>query len=348
MIDDLLEAAADGVDCDGLRVARHHEGYTFSVPGVTRGRLGREAVRELAAAHDVYVANWAHWHGMPETRRAFCRYVERADELPVPERRERLSAGTTRQWGELSIRASLDGDTRVYDLRHHEDRGADRADLDVHEDPLDARDLVKTDDRGRYRPLKTAPTLPTGWAFADLDAAALVETVEFIYPATVANWHREREENLDVTHYREAAERQTGIYEMVAGLSDEGVANLAAACCADSQCLKRREWDLDGDDELDVPRGEGAFPCREPCSLVIAAARTFTTLEGETRREYTFELTPSEKNQVEAIVEAVADGRVEEVRDADLGDGANRYRARFLRAARFEDGDLCGVPTIQD
>ena len=211
-------------------------------------------------------------------------------------------------------------------------------------DPLDARDLATYDDRGRYRPLKTAPTLQTGWVFAGLDADDLLRAVDFLYPATVANWYREREGDLDVTHWRETAERQTGIYDIVDELDVEAVEWLAAACCVDSQCLKRRQWDEDADAELDVPRGDHEFPCREPCSLVVAAARKWTKLEREEEREYTFTLTPGEKEQVEAIVDAVADGRVDEIREADVYEGANRYRARFLRAKRFDDeGRLCGV-----
>jgi hypothetical protein len=81
---------------------------------------------------------------------------------------------------------------------------------------------------------------------------------------------------------------------------------------------------------------------------VIAGARTWTRLEGEEPRTYEFELTESEKEQVETIIEAVADGRAAEIREADFSDPANRYRARFLRAKRFEDGDLGGVPTDPD
>jgi len=74
--------------------------------------------------------------------------------------------------------------------------------------------------------------------------------------------------------------------------------------------------------------------------------RKWTKLESEESRTYEFELTPSEKEQIEAIVDAVADGRADEIRDADVYDGANRYRARFLRAKLFdEDGDLGGVET---
>ena len=107
--------------------------------------------------------------------------------------------------------------------------------------------------------------------------------------------------------------------------------------------------------EADVTRresgdgGDGVFPCREPCSMVIAAARKWTRLESEQSRTYEFDLTPSEKAQIEAIIDAVADGRADEIREADTSDGANRYRARYLRAKLFDDdGNLCGVPTDAD
>ena len=124
---------------------------------------------------------------------------------------------------------------------------------------------------------------------------------------------------------------------------------VAEACCVDSQCLKRREWQYDEETDLDVDGGDGVFPCREPCSLVIAAARRWTRLEGESEQTYEFELTPSEKEQIEEIVDAVADGRADEIREADTKEPANRYRARFLRAKRFDDeGNLCGVPTNRE
>jgi hypothetical protein len=171
--------------------------------------------------------------------------------------------------------------------------------------------------------------------FPDLSGSELVRAVDYFYPATVANWYREREGDLDVTHWRETAERQTGIYDVIEELPPEAVEWVAEACCVDSQCLKRRQWDEDEETALDVPRGDGEFPCREPCSLVVAAARKWTTLEEEESREYTFELTPSEREQIEEIVDAVADGRVDEIREADVYEGANRYRARYLRAKRF-------------
>ena len=352
----LLEAAGTGVEFDGLRVGREGDGYVFETPGARHEGLSEGEFRDVCEENPWWVSNWHYWTtgGWGEADRAFLRWVEGADERSVPERYRSLADGVSRTWGELTVEAELgeDGERR-YHLRHVEDADADLADLEVRADPRAARDIVKFDDRGRYRPLKTAPTLPTGWAFADLDGAALADAVEYVYPATIANWHLERRGELDVTHWHETVERQTGIYGVVKtwdrGEGHEHVDWVAEACCDDSQCLKRREWEYDEETDLDVDGGDGVFPCREPCSLVIAAARKWTRLEGESSRTYEFELTPSEKEQVEEIIDAVADGRADEIREADVRGPANRYRARFLRAKRFdEDGNLCGVPTDRE
>ncbi|WP_121821545.1 DR2241 family protein [Halostella salina] len=349
-VEALREAAGEGVECDGLEAERGDDGYRFAVPGDERTGLNAEAFEAAARDAAAYVTNWHFWTREAPThdaRRAFLRWLEAADEHAVPDRYEALADGTARGWGQLRITVTLGDDgCRRYDLRHEADAGTPVADLDAFHDPRDARELVTFDDRERYRPLKTAPTLRTGWAFPDLSAADLVETVGVVYPATVVNWHREREGDLDVSHWRETAERQTGIYDIVDELDAEAVDRIAASCCVDSQCLKRREWDFDADHELDADRGDGEFPCREPCSLVVAAARKWTKLEEEEPHTYEFELTPSEKEQLEAIVDAVADGRVDEIREADVYEGANRYRARYLREKLFDDeGRLGGVPT---
>ncbi|GAB3417287.1 DR2241 family protein [Haloparvum alkalitolerans] len=344
-------ADADG---DGYRVeaadGERHEG------------LSESGLHELASAHATAVTDW---HFLTERvgeggpRASFVRWLEGVDvhgvdAEGVAARYAALADGAAREWGQLLVSVRLgDRGDRVYEVRHADEAGADAADLDGYDDPLEARRLVKFDDDDRYRPLKTAPTLPTGWVFAALDHRSVYETVETVYPATVANWHREREGELDVNHWRETMERQSGIYGVIRtwdrGEGHEHVNWVAEATCDDSQCLKRREWEYDEETDLDVDGGDGVFPCREPCSLVVSAARKWTKLEGETERTYEFELTPSEKEQVEAIIDAVADDRTDEIREADVYEGANRYRTRFLRAKRFDEaGNLCGVPTDAD
>ncbi|WP_372911938.1 DR2241 family protein [Salinigranum sp.] len=355
-VDALVATTDDGIAFDGLRVESTDAGYTFETGGEERTGLDVSALREAALGSN-HVSNWYVWHAVaPQKpdRWAFLRWLEGADEMGVDERYDALAEGMTTEWGQLRITATLDEDgERAYEVRHVDDAGAADLELDTYDDPLDARGLATHDERGRYRPLKAAPTLQSGWRFAHLDPTALVETVETFYPASVPNWHREREGDLDVSHWRETMERQTGMYGVVKtwdrGDGYEHVNWVAEATCDDSQCLKRREWEYDADTDLDVDGGDGEFPCREPCSVVVSAARQWTKLESEEPRTYEFELTPSEKEQVEEIIDAVADGRVDDIREADVYDGANRFRARFLRAKLFDDaGNLAGTPTDRE
>jgi len=340
----------DHVERDGLTAHRDDDGhYHVETPTMRRQGLDEDDLRRVARATARYVENWYHWEtvtGM-DARRAFLRWVEGADDHALRERYDAMrDGGLAQEWGQLHVRVTIEDRERTYDLRHVDDADHEADELEAHHDPLAARDLATYDDKGRYRPLKTAPSLATGWVFPDLDGGDLAETVDFLYPATIANWYRERHGDLDVTHWADTADRQTGIYGVVEELHEDAVDWVAETCCDDSQCLKRREWDYDEDHELDADRGDGPFPCREPCSLVVAAGRRWTKLEEEASRTYEFELTPSEKAQIEEIIDAVADGRIDDIREADVYEGANRYRTRFLRAKRFdEDGNLCGVPT---
>lgn len=358
----LREAADSGVSFDGLSVTVDGGSYTLSTPEERHTGLDASELDDIAAANSAYVTNWHYWTQTDRTdsEQAYLRWLEHAGEQAVPKRYDALSAeeqeqeqeqeqgeGLTRLWGEVHITTTLKEGQRRYSIRHKDDTG--QADLVVYDDPLDAREIAKHDDDGRYRPLKTAPSLRTGWAFTGLSGRELLRTIDFLYPATVHNWYLEQEGELDVSHWRETAQRQTGIYDLIEELDGEQLEWLTEACCVDSQCLKRRQWDESDAEPIDTPRGDGVFPCREPCSLVIAAARTWTLLEREQTREYTLELTPSEKEQLETLIEAVAEGRVDEIREADTDDGANRYRARYLRAKRLdENGRLCGVTSDDD
>ncbi len=353
----LLSAAETGVDCDGVTAELKADGYLFETPDEHHVGLSEPAFREIAGRNPWFVSNWYYWHGRdrPDTEIAFLRWLENADDLSVSDRYEMMADGDlVASWGELRIEITLaDDGNRIYTVRNEADAERMIETLEIRSDPLTARELVKHDDRGRYRPLKTAPTLPTGWTFVDLDGRALAETVEYVYPATIANWYLEQQGKLDVDHWRETMQRQSGIYGLIKtwdrGDGYEHVNWVAEACCDDSQCLKRREWEYDDETTLDVDGGEGVFPCREPCSLVVSAARKWTLLEAEEPKRYEFELTPSEKEQLEAIIDAVADGETESIREADIYNGANRYRTRFLRAKRVDEaGRLCGVSTETD
>lgn len=337
--------ADEDVDTDALSLTHADDHYRLTLDGEVYEELSENELWQILANHPAHLQEWNFWqHQAPQddARWAFLRWLEEAENTSPPERRTALTEGHAQTWGQLHITVRLDAnDDRTYALRHVDDAAHATDALDQYTDLLEARRLAKYDDEGRYRPLSTAPTLQTGWVFADLNASALLQTIDFFYPATIANWYRERIGELDVSHWADTTDRQTGIYAVTNELEGEAVDWVAETCCADSQCLKRREWDEHEDRELSVPRGDGLFPCREPCSLVIAASRKWVMLEREEEQEYTLHLTPSEKEQLETLLHAVAEGTAGDVREADVRNGANRYRARFLRAKRTnEHGEL--------
>jgi len=345
------ETLADGaIDHDALAAEYDVDEDTYHIETPDQQTsVGADELNTVDAEQAAYITNWYFYTQEvgSEVTQAFCQWLELADEHPVGDRYTALESGVDREWGQLSITATVAADgTRHYEVRHVDDSDAEASSLTTHTDPFDARDIGTLDPDGRYRPLRTAPSLDSGWIFPDLSANEVYEAVEAFYPATVVNWHREQRGELDIDHWRDEQDRQSGIYNLITVLPDEAVDWAAAACCDDSQCLKRREWELSEDEPLDAEGGDGVFPCREPCSMVVAAGREWAKLEREDTQTYEFELTPSEKEQLEAIIDVVADDETDEIREADVKNGANRYRVRYLREKRVDDhGNLSGTPT---
>lgn len=347
------QSESNPIEFDGLSFGNNGDGYWIET--AKRGLRGLSASAFDSTLSDEqiapYISNWHFWeHTVAHDgrhRRAFLRFLESAAQMDVHDRYAALESGMQTTWGELSITATLASHgVREYQLHHERDAGTSASKLETYENPFDAREIARFDSEGRYRPLQTAPSLIDGWIYPALTQREVFETVDILYPATIPNWNLERTGELDITHWHETAQRQTGIYDMVEELSTEAVDWMAASCCADSECLKRREWEYDENTTLEADGGSGVFPCREPCSLVVAASRQWTQLEKQEPRSYTFELTPAEKEQIEDMIESVAEGNISEIREADVSEGANRYRTRFLREKRMdEEGNLSGTPT---
>jgi 4Fe-4S iron-sulfur cluster binding domain/DR2241 stabilising domain len=215
-----------------------------------------------------------------------------------------------------------------YSLRHA-DEARDEG-LRVSEDPRAAREIARLTEGGEYRPLKSSPNLRRGWELRLEDARSLVTAINYLYPAGVVHWYLYREGGLDLTSFRENAARQSGIYKRVQRLTDQGVIDAAIACCEDSVCLKKTLWDVDEDTPLDVDRGEGEIPCPEPCSIFVSFARRVRLFERE-RDLDTTDLSPSETEDLAALVEAAAAGEVELAREAEFEKPLNERRMRYRR-----------------
>ena len=231
-----------------------------------------------------------------------------------------------RVFGQVLVRALPSGG---YAIRHVEDAGA--TDLEAREDPRAAREIAKLTERGEYRPLKSSPNLRRGWEVSVPDAAGLAVAMSYLYPAGVVHWHLHGQGRLETTSFRQNAARQSGIYKRIQHLSDRSVQRAARACCEDAVCLKRTLWDVDDSLPLEMERGEGEIPCPEPCSIFVSFARRVRLFEREERGLSPSELTPSEKEDLAALVEAAAGGEVRFAREAEFEEPLNERRMRYRR-----------------
>lgn len=216
-----------------------------------------------------------------------------------------------------------------YALRHVEDGGEES--LDVFTDPVAAREIARLTEEGEHRPLKSSPNLRRGWRTMLSGEAELVSAMNYFYPAGVVHWHLHREGELETTSFRENASRQSGMYERVRHLSDGAAQNAAKACCEDEVCLKKTLWDIDEDTPLEAERGVGEIPCPEPCSVFVSFARRVRSFEKEEIYADSGGLTPSEKEDVLALVEAAASGEVRFAREAEFEEPVNERRMRYRR-----------------
>jgi len=275
--------------------------------------------------------------GVAEARRALAAWVDEA-------------GGGGRVFLEALLRATGGG---RYEVRHRRDLHRSLSSLEwVSADPFYAREIAQVTNAGEHRPLKTAPNLRQGWALVDLDAAGLWTALDYLYPAAAVHWHAGRTGTLRVTHWRETAARQTGIYGPVKLLPDAVVPNVVRACCADAVCLRRVAWDLDAGtflgfaDEGPV-EGDAAVPCPEACSMFVSFARQVVKLE-RAPRQHVPGLGPmaaAELDQLRHVVAGAAAGTLGEAREGDFEDATNSRRIRYLAARLAESGaEAAGAP----
>ena len=163
---------------------------------------------------------------------------------------------------------------RGFSLRHVEDRQA--ASDELRSVSLnEVRALAQFTASGTFRPLKSAPSLQSGWRLAVRDEAELGRALDQFYPGAIAAWFAARSPDPPVTNYREFTARQTGIYEVTSALDDQQAAQVIRDCCDAKSCLKRRLWTVKGL-ALDAAEEKSLIPCLEPCAVLLEAALQFT------------------------------------------------------------------------
>ena len=188
--------------------------------------------------------------------------------------------------GQVSIAKNTGGD---FVLAHRED--ASRNDLLQYRRTEDASEIVRFDDAGSYRPLKTAPNLRHGWRLVLSDITALRIALDLFYPGRLAAFLAWEQSALIATPLRATLERQTGMYRASAKISDdEANALVGNFCRSDGGCLRTILWKRDEKDAVASTRlpsekfdprfdqtglGAPVIPllCQEACNLLVAEAR---------------------------------------------------------------------------
>jgi sirohydrochlorin cobaltochelatase len=204
---------------------------------------------------------------------------------------ESLLAEKTSRIGQLEISASAGG----FVVCHCDDVGRDDVTPYGIEDVFE---IVKFDDSGNYRSLKTAPNLRHGWRIFINNAAELQQAIDAIYPGRLAVLRALESGELVTTSLRETLSRQSGMYRVAAKISDQQIDDLLGNFCrSDGGCLRTILWKRD--DKGTVPStklppekfdpahdqmgtGEKCIPllCQEACNLLVAACREEVKMEG--------------------------------------------------------------------
>lgn len=237
-----------------------------------------------------------------------------------------------------------------YEVRHARDAHRSLASLsDVSRDPYAARGIAQVTNAGDHRPLKTAPSLRQGWALVGLDGRGLWTALEYLYPAAAVHWYAGTRGTLRVTHWRETAARQSGLYSAVRLLGDDVLRDTVRACCGHAVCLRRVAWGLDADTPLQLapegaPAGEAEVPCPEACSLFVSFARQVVKLERAPRVpvEGLVPLGAEETRQLRELVAAAAAGSLGAVREGEFEEPLNARRVRYLAARMASAGAPAG------
>jgi len=189
------------------------------------------------------------------------------------------------------------------------------------------RQLAQFTASGAFRPLKSAPSLQTGWRINLANETELDFALNQLYPGAVADWFAAQKENPPLTNYREFTARQTGMYRITTKLDDAPAAPMIRACCHKSFCLKRRWWTVENL-APDSAAEKSLIPCLEPCAILLEFARKVTRLAQEEATQAP--LSNSQIATVCAAAEAQWKSPDSTIRESDFDAANNPRRLRFL------------------
>ena len=178
-----------------------------------------------------------------------------------------------------------------FEVRHRSESSnpAGTPDIRIFTRPAAARDLARYDRLGRYRSLKGAPNLPTGWRLRLDSVDEVLRTLDAFYPGALATWVAFQQGNLAPVNLRDTLQRQSGMYRVTQKITNAQADELVGKCCrSDGGCLRTILWRLDAQnpvsslpltkfnprvDQLGTIEKCVPYLCVEACNLLVAQAR---------------------------------------------------------------------------
>ena len=241
--------------------------------------------------------------------------------------------GEERVWGEVRVRREGQG----FELRHRADSAVGAEVPALREVRVtDLRQLADVDRHGRFRPLKSAPTLVRGWVCRVETPSQLREALDALYPGSLADawaWETGVDRGVD---FADVAARQPGRGAVLRTLTGPPLAAVVEAGCAAAVCLDRRCWRADGVPP-DPGIGKSDVPCLEPCAVFRAFAQACARTEQAVTVPVHF--APDDLATLAAALRHVLAHPVEDVQEGDFNHPLHPRRVARLLARHRELGD---------
>jgi hypothetical protein len=213
-----------------------------------------------------------------------------------------------------------------YELRHAANRLSEASKLRLLP-PAEVRTICQFTSKGCFRPLKSAPNLQAGWRLLAANDRELETFLGQIYPGAVADWYAAQSTRPPLTHYRDFAKRQSGMYRITNRMSDTQAASVIRACCHPQFCLKQRLWTVDGL-APDRSTEKSLIPCLEPCALWLEFARKAARHEQQDKAA--LELAPEELATLRTALQALLAKPEAGQQEGDFSSPANPRRIQLL------------------
>ncbi len=168
-----------------------------------------------------------------------------------------------------------------YFLRHCDD--SDEAALSEAKGLAEIRAVVRDDEDGNYRPLKSAPNLRRGWSVRVADTAGLRQVIDYFYPAALGLLFAHKHGQLEPVDLSETTIRQTGMYSVTKSITDDEADEMIGCFCRSGDgCLRKILWQLHPgraihslpEEKFNPQTGENLpILCAEACNLLVTEAR---------------------------------------------------------------------------